>query len=167
MTRSSSRIYTLAISPAKLSAALADPAFAVARLEAARREDPTLVSHSTGADRTRIAARYFGRKDEMPGWMRSRFPEHGPENERTEDWTFDGNVLTGKFTVESISNASSMRGTYRVIATAAGSEWTVEATASAKIPVLGRKVERFLLDSLDNACRLEAREMSNHAVRIG
>lgn len=167
MTRSSSKTYTLSISPAELAAALADPAFAVVRLEAARREDPTLVSHSAGSGRTRIAARYFGRKDEMPGWMRSRFPEHGPENERTEDWTFDGEVLSGKFAVESISNASSMRGTYRVTATAGGSEWAVEATASAKIPVLGRKVESFLLDSLDNACRLEASEMSDHAVRIG
>ncbi|MBB2893246.1 DUF2505 domain-containing protein [Flexivirga oryzae] len=167
MTRSARTTYTLDISPADLATALAAPEFAVARLAAARREDPVLVSHSTGHGRTRITARYFTRKDELPGWMQGRFPDHGPENVRTEDWVVDGDGLSGKFTVESTSNSTSLRGTYRVSPTATGSEWVVEATASAGIPLLGRKIEAFLLASLDSACAQEAQEMSAAAVRIG
>lgn len=170
MSRTIEREYQLRITPADLLERLRSPDFTLARLEASRRQEPVLLSHSASDQRVRVSARYYTRRDELPGWMASRFPEHGPQNVRSEDWAMNGAELGASFTIGSEGNATAIHGTYAVVANgsgdaATGSVWRVHATASAKIPVLGRRIEAVVLDGLDRALAHEAEEMSQTAVR--
>ncbi|MCU1536551.1 MAG: hypothetical protein JWP82_902 [Humibacillus sp.] len=177
MSRTIEREYHLRLSPARLLELLRLPDFTQARLEAARRQEPVLLGHSATANRVRLSAQYYTRRDELPGWMASRFPEHGPQNTRAEDWTVSGDQLSATFTITAEGNATEVEGTYTVVeapapASAAGGEadgpgsvWRVRATATARIPVLGRRIEAVVLEGLDRAFALEAQEMSAQVVR--
>ncbi len=166
MSQSFDQTYALTLSPAQLAEALRSPQFAVARLHAAGRQDPQLISHAASADKVRIKARYFARVDEMPGWMATRFTDHGPENHRTEDWTIGADTLHADVTIESLSNGGVVAATYDITPTATGANWRVRGTSTVKIPLLGRKIEAYVVDSLVKAYASEAQEISAAGVRI-
>ena len=185
MSRTIERRYRLEITPTELFERLRRPDRALARLAAAGREEPTLLGHSASATRVRVSTRYFTRRDDLPGWMASRFPEHGPLNERSETWNLSAGsaggtgddagdaagdaapTVTGTFVITAEGNATEVHGGYTVTpAGDGGSTWSVTATAKARIPVLGRRIEAVVLDSLDRALAGEAREMSGGTVRI-
>lgn len=182
MSRTIEREYHLRITPTELLERLKSPDFTLARLEASRRQEPVLLGHSASGQRVRVSARYYTRRDELPGWMASRFPEHGPQNVRAEDWVLQGDQVDATFTIGSEGNATAIDGSYTVVPAPGaagtpgtpgtpvtpvtpGSVWRVRATATARIPVLGRRIEAVVLDGLDRALGREAEEMSESVVR--
>ena len=122
---------------------------------------------AVAGDQVRIKARYFARVDEMPGWMAARFTDHGPENHRTENWRISPERLTAEVTIESLSNGGAVEATYEIIPTATGANWRVRGTSTVKVPLLGRKIETYVVDSLLRAYANEAQEISAAGVRIG
>lgn len=170
MSRTLEREFHLRLTPARLFELLRTPDFTQARLEAAGRQEPVLLGHSASAGRVRLTAQYYTRRDELPGWMASRFPEHGPQNTRTEDWTLRDDRLDATFRVVAEGNATEVEGGYTVDPAPGpdgepGSVWRVRATASARIPLLGRRIESVVLEGLGRAFGLEAEEMSGAVVR--
>ncbi|NHA67704.1 DUF2505 domain-containing protein [Phycicoccus flavus] len=151
-------------------AAVADllrtPEHAVRRLEAAGREDPVLVRFAGSGDGVRIETRYFGRRDELPGWMASRFPQHGPENHRTEVWTLGPATLTAVVVVESVEGRGGVRGTYTVVPEGEGCRWELAAEVSVPLPVIGRRVEKVVAATAARVHAGEAAAMTAGAVRI-
>lgn len=163
MTTRLERAHGLAIGSDEFARRLADPAFAVARLESARRNDPKLLSHSVSATGVRIVTRGEVPHEDLPKWMASRFPDGGPVNEREERWsTVDG--LTATVTVTSPTGGSAFEGTYAVRDVAGGCTWVVEGFATMKMPIIGKRIEAFMVASLDRAYALEADFVSSDRV---
>lgn len=160
MTTSFDQTYAVTLTPTQFAAALRSPQFAVTRLHAAGRQDPELISHSAAGTQVRIKARYFARVEEMPGWMATRFTDHGPENHRTEEWTVTDTGLRADVVIESLSNGGTVTAAYAITPTATGSAWRVHGSSTVKIPLLGRKIEAYIVDSLVKAYASEAEEIS-------
>ncbi len=175
------RSYPVAATPAEIAAAVRSPESAAARLQAAGRQDPRLVSHQVsragdGTEVVRIVARYYTPVSDMPSWMAGRFTDHGPENVRTEIWRLTADDLQGEVVVDAVGNGGRVTASYQVTAAAAaaathgapaGSVWRVTGEASFRIPLLGKRIESFVVASLERAYAAEAEEMSARVVRIG
>ena len=77
------------------------------------------------------------------------------------------NTSKAEVTIESLSNGGAVEATYEIIPTATGANWRVRGTSTVKVPLLGRKIETYVVDSLLRAYANEAQEISAAGVRIG
>jgi len=152
--------YPLDVSPLALADRLKSPAFALARLNAARREDIELVSHVVTEGVVRIVTRYFVPLGDLPSWMAMRFKEHGPQNKRVEEWKLVDGVGRATFTQTSPDGGGTVTGHYEIVEADGGCVWKVHATADYPAPLIGGRVEKFMLASLDRASGEEAAVMS-------
>lgn len=140
---------------------LQDPDSVVGRLTAAQREDPVLKLHSVNDTLVRSVAAYRIPLSTMPGWMASKFGSGGPLNERTEQWTLGPHPF-GSVKIHSDDSGSNFSGTYTLTAQGDTTQWLVEGEVDYPAPFIGKRVEKFTVDSFESGYELEARFLAVH-----
>jgi len=128
---------------------------AVGRLVAARREDPTLKLHSFGDNTLNTVTEYRIPLSTMPAWMSSRFKSGGPVNERTEEWVLGSSSPVGTVVIKSKDSGSHIEAEYELTSREHETIWTVDGWAKHPAPIIGARVETFLVDSLTMGYQLE------------
>lgn len=72
-----------------------------------------------------------------------------------ESWWPDGDGYAGAISADMVGRPVHTSGTMRIIPAAPGAEWSVDFTITAKVPVVGKKVESIVASQMRTTMALE------------
>jgi len=131
---------------------LTDPDFLVARSVALGEKNIQCDVESEGRKTTVTLARTI--KRDLPAVLAKLF---GTENRTvlTEKWEDIGSSKSGTYTLDVIGQPVSLSARFKLKPTAQGCEYSADYTCKAKIPIVGGKVEDFILGQTEDGMRRE------------
>lgn len=131
---------------------LTDPDFLVQRCVALGEKDIQCDVECDGRKTTVVLARTI--KRDLPAVLAKMF---GAENRMvmTESWEEIGSTKMGSYTVIVEGQPVTLSAKFKLKPTANGSEYTIDYTCKAKIPLVGGKIEDFILSQTEIGMRKE------------
>ncbi|MET3804452.1 hypothetical protein ABIB25_001447 [Nakamurella sp. UYEF19] len=148
MPTSLSVTHEFTAAPAAVFSLFTDRAFLDARLEATGGTDPSVVSLEKQAETATVVIRQSIPSSALPSMVASMI-SGDPVTERTENWRTDGEGYQADFTVVIKGAPASLKGTMALVASGAGSTFTVDGQASVPIPLFGGKIEAVVVEQVD------------------
>jgi hypothetical protein len=140
-------------------AALCDPDFRVARCEALGETEVECEIEEDG-DKVHITVNR-GIVRELPSFLAKLF---NPKQYvmLVEHWQKSGRGWEGTVAIEIKGQPVKLSGVCSLIATANGCEYTIDHSCKAKIPLVGGKVEKFVLSQTDTSATEELDYLKSH-----
>jgi len=137
---------------------LTDPDFLVERCVALGEKNIQCDVESDGRKTTVVLSRTI--KRELPAVLAKLF---GAENHMvmTEKWEDIGNSKMGSYTVDVQGQPVTLSAKFKLKPTDQGCEYTVDYSCKAKIPLVGGKVEDFILGQTEAGMRKEMDYLKN------
>jgi hypothetical protein len=141
-------------SPADVFALLLDRDVVTAIVVAAGGDGATVVTHEGGPHRLTIVSTSPVDPATLPAALRPMIGSNA-KGTKSERWITDGDGYAADFEISVPGAPATVTATARLAAQADGSRLVINGTAEVKVPVLGPKIERLLVDQVSGRLATE------------
>ncbi|CRK60240.1 hypothetical protein [Alloactinosynnema sp. L-07] len=140
---------------AEVHAAFIDRAFLDERLRALGGKNAELLEYTANGAEVTFKLRQGVPGEKLPSIVRTVI-KGDLIVERTESWRPDGAAFSGSTSATVSAVPGDIKGTFRLVDTAGGSEWSTSGQVKVSIPFVGGKIESVIAEQVTQLLAAEA-----------